>query len=143
MKHISKQRRRGYSLVETLVALAIVGLLVSVAAPRLLNQLSNAKIKTASIQIASLSAALDIFFLDTGRYPTTQEGLAALVAKPNNIQNWSGPYIKGDGKLLDPWGNKYVYQQETAGSYKIISFGSDGVEGGTGSAADVISSSGQ
>jgi general secretion pathway protein G len=99
----------GFTLVEMLVVLAIIALVIGLVGPRVLSSLANAKVKTAQIQIESLSNALEVYYLDNGRYPTSEEGLSALVAKPTDAQNWSGPYLKGATVPLDPWGHSYEY----------------------------------
>jgi general secretion pathway protein G len=130
----------GFTLIEILVVITIIALIMSLVGPRVLNYLGEAKVKTAKIQIQSLSSALDLFSLDTGRYPTTAEGLAALVQAPGNIPAWNGPYLKGGTVPKDPWGNPYVYRSPGEHDvYDIMSYGSDGQEGGTGTAADIVS----
>jgi general secretion pathway protein G len=123
-----------------LVVITIIGLIMALVAPRVLNYLGESKIKAARIQIASLGSALDLYYLDAGRYPTSSEGLAALVARPGNMPTWNGPYLKGGIVPADPWGHDYVYRSPSEhGPYEIVSFGSDGQEGGTGSASDITS----
>jgi general secretion pathway protein G len=127
-------------LVEILVVLAIIGLVMGLVAPRVLNYLTESKVKAAKIQVESLGSALDLFFLDNGRYPTSSEGLAALVRRPGNIATWNGPYLKGGVVPVDPWGNAYVYRSPgERGAYDIVSYGMDGQQGGTGTAADIVS----
>jgi general secretion pathway protein G len=113
---------------------------MSVVGPRVLNYLSEAKVKAAKIQIESLASALDLYFLDTGRYPSSSEGLGALVQKSGTAIGWNGPYLKGNTIPNDPWGRPYQYRspgQSTA--YDIVSLGADGQEGGTGVSADITS----
>ena len=130
----------GFTLLEMLVVLVIVGLLVGLAAPKVFSQLSDAKVKTARIQVQSFANGPDLFFLDSGRYPTSAEGLAALYAKPSSATSWNGPYLRGNAVPKDPWNNAYVYRSPGQGRpYEIISLGSDGREGGTDSAADINS----
>ena len=100
----------GFTLVELLVVLAILGLLVAVATPQVLKYLGKAKIDTAQIEIKSLSTALDLYMIDVGRYPTQQEGLEALVANPGVLATWHGPYVKSTTVPLDPWGHPYQYR---------------------------------
>jgi general secretion pathway protein G len=134
----ARHGERGFTLVEILVVITIIGLIMALVGPRVLNYLSEAKSKAAKIQIASFSSALDLYFLDTGRYPTSSEGLAALVQRPGNIPQWNGPYLKGGVVPTDPWNNPYVYRMPGEhGTYDLISYGSDGAQGGTGVAADV------
>jgi len=130
----------GFTLVEMLVVITIIGLIMALVGPRVLNYLSESKAKAAKIQIESLGSALDLFYLDAGRYPTSAEGLAALVQQPGNIASWNGPYVKGGVVPADPWGNPYMYRSPGQhGPYDIVSYGADGQEGGTGTAGDVTS----
>ena len=130
---LSPERRAaqaGFSLVEMLVVLAIVGLLVGLVGPRVLGYLADSKIKTARIQIDSTAAALDLFYLDNSRYPSTSEGLNALVQKPGSASTWNGPYLKGGQVPKDPWGNAYLYRSPGQhGTYDLYSLGPDGREG--------------
>jgi general secretion pathway protein G len=128
----------GFTLVEMLVVITIIGLIMGLIGPRVLNYLSESKVKTARIQIQSFSSALDLFYLDAGRYPSTAEGLTALVRPTGGAAGWSGPYLKGGSVPNDPWNNPYVYRSPGQhGPYDIISYGSDGQEGGTDLAADI------
>ena len=130
----------GFTLIEILVVITIIALIMSLVGPRVLNYLGESKVKAAKIQMQSLSSTLDLFNLDTGRYPTTSEGLTALVQSPGNIPAWNGPYLKGGQVPNDPWGNPYVYRSPGEhDAYDIMSYGSDGKEGGTGTAADIVS----
>jgi general secretion pathway protein G len=136
----TRHGERGFTLVEILVVITIIGLIMALVGPRVLNYLSEAKSKAAKIQISSFSSALDLYFLDTGRYPSSSEGLPALVQRPGNIPQWNGPYLKGGVVPADPWSNPYVYRMPGEhGTYDIISYGSDGAQGGTGAAADITS----
>src|SRR6185437_9610306 len=136
-------RRRsegGFTLIEILVVITIIALIMSLVGPRVLNYLGESKVKAAKIQIQSFGSALDLFNLDTGRYPTSGEGLTALVQSPGSIPSWNGPYLKGGVVPNDPWGKPYVYRSPGEhGPYDIMSYGSDGQEGGTGTAADIVS----
>ncbi len=136
-------RRRGeggFTLIEILVVITIIALIMSLVGPRVLNYLGESKVKAAKIQIQSFGSALDLFNLDTGRYPTTSEGLTALVQSPGTIPAWNGPYLKGGVVPNDPWGKPFVYRSPGEhGPYDIMSYGSDGQEGGTGTAADIVS----
>jgi len=130
----------GYTLVEILVVITIIGLIVSLVGPRVLNYLGESKVKSARIQIQSFASALDLFYLDTGRYPASSEGLGALVQRGSGATAWNGPYLKGGSVPNDPWGKPYIYRSPGEhGSYDIISYGADGQEGGTGTAADITS----
>ena len=130
----------GFTLVEILVVITIIGLIMALVGPRVLNYLAESKVKAARIQVESFSGALDLFYLDNGRYPTTSEGLLALAQRPGSVETWNGPYLRGGAVPNDPWGHPYVYRSPSEhGAYEIVSYGSDGQEGGTGTAADIAS----
>ncbi len=125
-----------------LVVLVIIGLIMGLVGPRVLNYLTDARVKAAKLQIEAFSSALDLYFLDTGRYPSSSEGLQALVRKSGNVEVWNGPYLKGGQVPQDPWKNEYVYRAPGQNSpFEIMSLGADGREGGNGSAADIFSGS--
>ncbi len=127
----------GFTLLELLVVMVIIGLLAGFVAPRYFAQVGKSQVKVARAQIDALDKALDQFRLDVGRYPTTEEGLQALTTQPNNEANWSGPYLK-KGVPMDPWGRPYVYTQPgTHNDFDLMSYGKDGRVGGTGEDADV------
>ncbi|AVO48836.1 type II secretion system protein GspG [Melaminivora suipulveris] len=126
---------RGFTLIELLVVLAILALLAGLVGPRVLGQLGGAKTKTAAVQIADLDKSLELFKLDVGRYPTTEEGLGALVQKPGNAAGWAGPYLKGS-LPPDPWGRPYRYTNSGT-AIEILSLGADGAPGGEGENADI------
>ena len=140
--HIVKGRRKagGFTLVELLVVLAILGLLAGLVGPQVMKFFSSSKTKTAHLQVADLGASLDLYRLETGRYPSTTEGLEALVADPGNVPNWNGPYINKGKVPNDPWGNDYQYRAPGEnGPFDIWSLGADGQEGGEGENQDIRS----
>jgi general secretion pathway protein G len=143
-KDTSRTRRThkgeaGFTLVEMLVVITIIGMIMALVGPRVLNYLGESKAKAAKIQIESFSSALDLYYLDLGRYPSTNEGLAALT-RSNNQPGWNGPYLRGGLVPSDPWGHGYVYRSPgERAPFEIISLGSDGQEGGSGTAADIAS----
>ena len=138
-RHRNRTAQAGYTLIEMLVVLTIISLILGLVGPRVLSYLGTSKVKTAKLQMENFSSSLDLFYLDTGRYPTNSEGLAALAQRPTNVESWNGPYVKGGRVPTDPWGNAYVYHLsgDHTPPYEIDSLGSDGHEGGTGTAADL------
>jgi general secretion pathway protein G len=132
-----RQRQAGFTLIELMIVLFILGLLAALVAPRLMGRVGKAKIKTAQTQIQMLATALDLFHLDVGRYPSDEEGLNVLFAKPDTLASWSGPYL--DKQVpKDPWGRDYVYKcPGEHGPYDLYSLGADGQPGGEGENADV------
>lgn len=137
-----KNGERGFTLVEILVVITIIALIMSLVGPRVLNYLTESKVKAAKIQMQSFSSALDLLYLDTGRYPSSAEGLAVLVKPTSAMAGWNGPYLKGGNVPNDPWGKPYLYRSPTErAKYEIMSYGADGQEGGTGTAADITSAS--
>ena len=142
----NRRRRRarrgeaGFTLVEILVVITIIGLIMALVGPRVLNYLAESKVKAARIQVESFASSLDLFYLDNGRYPTTSEGLVALAQRPGSADAWNGPYLRSGAVPNDPWGHPYIYRSPGEhGAYDIISYGSDGQEGGSGTAADIAS----
>jgi len=129
----------GFTLLELLVVMVIIGLLASYVGPRYFAQVGKSEVKTTMAQIDALSKALDQYRLDTGHYPNTEQGLTALVTHPANEPRWDGPYLKKQVPL-DPWGNPYVYKQPgDHNEYDLLSYGKDGQPGGSGEAADIVS----
>jgi general secretion pathway protein G len=128
----------GFTLVEMLVVITIIGLIMALVGPRVLTYLTESKVKAARIQIQSFTSALDLFYLDAGRFPSSSEGLEALVRPTAGVTAWNGPYLRGGTVPNDPWGTPYVYRSPGEhGPYDLTSLGSDRQEGGTGSAADI------
>ena len=138
---LSCQRRvssaRGFTLLELLVVMAIVGLLASYVGPRYFAQIGKSEVKAARAQINAIEKALDQYRLDTGHYPTQESGLGALIKRPANEPRWDGPYLKSD-LPNDPWGKPYIYKiPSERGDFDLMSLGKDGAPGGTGEAADI------
>jgi general secretion pathway protein G len=135
-----KHGQNGFTLIELLVVLVILGLLAGLVGPQVLRYTGSAKSDTARLQIEELGAGLDLFHLEVGRYPTTAEGLQALVEKPTSVSRWNGPYLKKKNVPIDPWGNAYHYRSPgEQGVYDLYSLGNDNMEGGEGNDADVVS----
>jgi general secretion pathway protein G len=134
MKH-----QAGFTLIELIVVVMIIGLLAGLVVPQFMKQSERAEAKTAKAQIELFGTALDTFRLDVGRYPTSQEGLAALMQKPGGADRWDGPYLKKD-LPPDPWGKPYIYKSPgDHGVYDIVSYGADGAPGGDGNNRDITS----
>ena len=134
-KNRARQSERGFTLLELLVVLAILGLLVGLVAPAALRQLGSAKEKVAHQSIERLSTVLDMFKLDVGRYPTTEQGLQALITPPTGVSRWAGPYLKGDKLPEDPWGRPFVYRspsQRPNHEFDLYSLGPNGQAAGPG-----------
>lgn len=134
----ARSREAGFTLLELLVVVTILVALAAAVGTVALNFLGGARADAARIQMNQIEAGLDLFRLDAGRYPTTQEGLDALLRRPGDLARWNGPYVKGEETLTDPWGNRFGYVSPLRDApYGLSSFGSDGAEGGEGEAADV------
>jgi general secretion pathway protein G len=139
VRHACSTASAGYTLIELLVVLTIISLILGLVGPRVLSYLGESRVKTTKLQIESFGSALDLFYLDAGRYPSTSEGLAALAQRPAGVEIWNGPYLKGGRVPADPWGHPYQYRSpvEHTPPYEIMSYGSDGREGGSDTAADI------
>jgi general secretion pathway protein G len=135
-----REVEEGYTLVEVLVVLAIIGLVMGLVGPRVIAYLGDSKSKAARLQIDGFAAALDLYYLDNGAYPNSAEGLRALVEKPESAERWNGPYLKIAALPNDPWGRPYDYTAPGQhGPFDIVSLGADGRDGGSGDARDVVS----
>jgi general secretion pathway protein G len=135
-KRVKAGAEEGFTLLEVLVVIVIIGLLVGFVAPAVLRQLGGARVSVAKQSIERLGSILDMYKLDVGSYPSTADGLSALVTQPSDASNWSGPYLKSGGTLLDPWNHGYVYRSPSNRSgqdYDLCSLGPNGQEGATDS----------
>ena len=134
---VRNRRTSGFTLLELLVVMVIIGLLAAYVGPKYFSQIGKSEIKITKAQIDALEKALDAYRLDVGRYPSTEQGLAALEAKPANEAKWQGPYLK-KAVPLDPWGKPYQYRSPgEKGEFDLFSFGKDGQAGGDGENADI------
>lgn len=134
-----RKRNQGFSLIELLIVMVILGLLASLVGPKMFGKVGKSKQKSAKAQISLFETALDMYRLDVGSYPTTDMGLKALREKPSDTEKWEGPYLPKDVPM-DPWGHEYQYTSPGENNdFDIISFGSDGTEGGEGEAMDIVS----
>ncbi|MFA5123502.1 type II secretion system major pseudopilin GspG [Zavarzinia sp.] len=132
------RRQAGFTLIELLVVLAILGLLAAVVGPQVLKYLGSSRSQAARVQVQNITAGLELYRLDTGRYPSDAEGLAALMAAPAAAPGWNGPYLRRAEGLRDPWGRPYLYKMPGAhGEADVYTLGADGAEGGTGEDQDV------
>ncbi len=132
-----RNQTSGFTLLELLVVIVIIGLLAGYVAPRYFSQVGKSEVQVARAQMDAFDKALDQYRLDVRRYPTTEQGLKALVDRPGNEPQWGGPYLK-KAVPLDPWGKSYVYRSPgSKGEYELLSFGKDGQPGGTGENADI------
>jgi general secretion pathway protein G len=132
-------RSRGFTLIELLVVLVILGLLASLVGPRVIKHLGESKSKTAMLQIEELSSALDVYRLEVGRYPSSDEGLTSLVENPGSVDQWNGPYLRKSTIRKDPWGNEYSYVAPGEhGDFDLYSLGADNSDGGEGENRDVL-----
>jgi general secretion pathway protein G len=140
MKSISSRRSniQGFTLIEMLVVLGIIALLATLVAPQVIKYLSKAKADTATAQIKNLQSAIELYFLDTGHYPPSNEGLLSLIKAPEGLMNWNGPYLRNREGLIDPWGKPYVYViPGRTNEYDLTSYGLDAEPGGDGENKDI------
>ncbi|HEX6945532.1 MAG TPA: type II secretion system major pseudopilin GspG [Casimicrobiaceae bacterium] len=134
----SPARMRGMTLIEILVVLVLIGIVLGIVGGNFIGRGEKAKADAAKIEIGQIGQALDLFKLEVGRYPSTQEGLQALITAPPGVSNWNGPYWKKSTLPKDPWGNEYRYAAPGQhGAYDILSYGADGKEGGEGADKDI------
>ena len=139
MKMTKHRGERGFTLIEIMIVVIIIGLLAGLVGPRLFGKLTQAKQKAAKAQIELFGTALDALRLDVGRYPATEEGLKILREKPSGLEAWKGPYLPKEIPM-DPWGKPYIYKSPGEhGEYDLLTYGLDGVEGGEGENQDVVS----
>ncbi|SDU36085.1 type II secretion system major pseudopilin GspG [Halopseudomonas salegens] len=135
-----KRRQRGFTLIELLVVLVILGLLMSIVGPRVMKYVSSSRGDTARIQVEELASALDMYYLEVGRYPSQEQGLEALIEAPPGVESWAGPYLRKSTIPDDPWGNAYNYRfPGQHGPFDLYSLGADGQPGGEGENADIES----
>ncbi len=140
---ISHQRSHlisGFTLIELLIVMVIIGLLAAFIVPKLIGRVGESKQTAAKAQIELTSTAIEIYKLDTGKYPSQGSGLQSLNTKPSDVQNWKGPYMKKNKVPKDPWGTEYIYRfPGVHGDYDLLSYGADGSEGGSGDNKDIVS----
>jgi general secretion pathway protein G len=130
----------GFTLIELLIVMVIIGLLAAFVVPKLIGRVGESKLTAAKAQIELISTAIEIYRLDTGKYPSQETGLQSLNTKPDDVRNWKGPYMKKDKAPKDPWGADYMYRYPgTHGDYDLVSYGADGSEGGSGDNKDIAS----
>jgi len=135
-----RHAQRGMTLYELLIVLAILAMLATLVAPRVIGYMGRAKGDIAQTQLANLSTSVELFYFDVGRYPSEQEGLDALLTAPPEATGWRGPYLKDESGLIDPWGRAYLYvpAEDGTDAFTVLSLGRDGASGGTGDDADII-----
>ncbi len=140
MRITYKQKEKGFTLLELLVVLGIIAMLAGIVGPQVMKHMGASKTKAAKVQVEDLSAALDMYKLDVGKYPTSEQGLSALVEKPADISRWNGPYLRKVKIPQDPWVQAYHYASPGQhGKFDLYSFGADGKEGGEGEDQDINS----
>jgi len=133
-----RRHERGLTLIELLVVLLILSMIAAFAVPQVMKYVGGARGDAAAIQVERLGGILDLYRLDMGRYPSTDEGLQALIEAPSDSERWNGPYVKKANSLIDPWGRPYEYRSPgERGEYDLFTLGADGLDGGEGEDADV------
>ncbi|MGK0490597.1 MAG: general secretion pathway protein G [Sphingomonas echinoides] len=138
MERRKHEREAGFTLLELLVVLAILGLLAAIVGPQVIKYLDNSRSQSARIQAKNVAAAINLFKLDAGRFPTQEEGVQSLIKQPPNLPSWNGPYLPEQTAVIDPWGRPYLLRiPGEHGDVDVYSLGSDGQPGGTGEAKDV------
>jgi general secretion pathway protein G len=138
---LKRNAARGMTLIEILVVLVLIAVVMGIVGSNFIGKGEKAKADAAKIEISQIAQTLDLYKLEVGRYPTTQEGLQALITAPTGVSNWNGPYWKKQSVPKDPWGNEYKYVSPAANApYEVISYGADGKEGGEGANKDLSSS---
>jgi general secretion pathway protein G len=140
MKHNDTRKQTGFTLLELLVVLGIIAMLAGLVGPQVMKHMGESKVKAAKVQIEDLSQTLDMYKLDVGSYPTSEQGLNALIESPDGAQRWNGPYLRKSKVPLDPWNQEYKYTSPGEhGKFDIVSLGADGKEGGDGEDKDLNS----
>jgi general secretion pathway protein G len=140
MKQLTIRKQSGFTLLELLVVLGIIAMLAGLVGPQVMKHMAESKIKAAKVQIEDLAQTLDMYKLDVGSYPTSEQGLNALIESPDGAQRWNGPYLRKSKVPLDPWNNEYKYSSPGEhGKFDIVSMGADGSEGGEGEDKDLNS----
>jgi general secretion pathway protein G len=140
MRQIKNRKQMGFTLLELLVVLGIIAMLAGIVGPQVMKHMGESKTKAAKVQLEDLASTLDMYKLDAGTYPSTEQGLNALIEAPDNARHWSGPYLSKSKIPLDPWQNEYHYVfPGEHGKFDIFSYGADGKEGGTGEDQDIVS----
>lgn len=140
MKQLNKSKQTGFTLLELLVVLGIIAMLAGLVGPQVMKHMGESKVKAAKVQIEDLAQTLDMYKLDVGSYPTTEQGLKALIESPDGAQRWNGPYLRKSKIPLDPWNQEYKYNSPGEhGKFDLSSLGADGKEGGEGEDQDLNS----
>jgi general secretion pathway protein G len=140
MKNRKTNTQHGFTLLELLVVLGIIAMLAGLVGPQVMKHMAESKVKAAKVQLEDLAQTLDMYKLDVGSYPTSDQGLDALIASPEGAQRWNGPYLRKNKVPLDPWNNEYIYASPGEhGKFDLSSLGADGKEGGEGEDKDLTS----